>query len=204
MDVTALRPVPTGILISGRGTNMVALVRAAREGRLAADVRVVVSNRADAPGLAKAAELGVATEVLAHGAFPTREAFDEALAGLLVRHGVEFVALAGFLRVLTPGFLRRFPGGVVNIHPSLLPSFPGAHAHRDALAHGVKVSGCTVHFVDEGTDTGPIVAQVAVPVLPGDTEQSLSDRILACENRLFPEALAPILRALAASRRGRT
>ncbi len=196
--MTAQRKVPLGILISGRGTNMVALVRAAAEGRLSADIRVVVSNRADAAGLAKAAELGVPTVVLAHRDYPTREAFDLALAGELERRGVEVVALAGFMRILTPAFLRRYEGRVVNIHPALLPSFPGTHAQRQALQRGVKVTGCTVHLVDDGTDTGPIVAQVAVPVLPGDTEDALAERILVEENRLYPAALEEVLRRHAA------
>jgi phosphoribosylglycinamide formyltransferase-1 len=192
--VTASPKVPLGILISGRGTNMVALVRSAAEGRLSADVRVVLSNEPDAAGLARAAELGVPTATISHRGFPTREAFDAALADELDRRGVEFVALAGFMRVLTPVFLRRFPGRIANIHPALLPSFPGTHAQQQALQHGVKVTGCTVHMVDEGTDTGPILAQVAVPVLPGDTEQTLSDRILVQENRLYPRALEEALR----------
>ena len=191
--MTSQHRVPIGILISGRGTNMVALIRAAAEGRLSADVRVVVSNRADAAGLAKAVELGVPTVVLAHRDYATREAFELALAAELDRRGVEVVALAGFMRILTPAFLRRYAGRVVNVHPALLPSFPGMHAQRQALERGVKVTGCTVHLVDDGTDTGPIVAQVAVSVLPGDTEDSLSERILAEENRLYPAALEEVL-----------
>lgn len=181
------------ILISGRGTNMVSLVRAAQQGLLSADVRVVVSNRADAAGLERAAELGVPTAVLSHRDFPTREAFDTALADLLQSRGVEWVALAGFMRVLTPSFLGRFPGHVVNIHPALLPAFPGTNAQRQALDAGVRETGCSVHFVDEGCDTGPVAAQVTVPVLEGDDEASLSARILVEENRLYPMALEQIL-----------
>ncbi len=185
--------VPLAILISGRGSNMVSLVQAAREGRLSADVRVVISNRPDAAGLVRAAEMGVPTAVLDHRAFPSREDFDAALADELERRGVQFVALAGFMRVLTPVFLRRFPGRVLNIHPALLPSFPGVHAQRQALEYGVRITGCTVHFVDEGVDTGPIVAQVAVPVRDNDTEETLSARILAEEHRLYPLALEAVL-----------
>lgn len=184
---------PIAILISGRGTNMVALLEAAHAGRLAADVRVVVSNRADAPGLERAAAMGVPTTVLSHRDFPERESFDTALAELVEGRGARVVALAGFMRVLTPAFLRRFPHGVVNIHPALLPSFPGIHAQRQALDYGVKVSGCTVHLVDEGTDTGPILAQGVVQIRDDDSEETLSARILETENRLYPEALQEYL-----------
>jgi len=195
MGVTAgpATRVPIAILISGRGSNMVSLVQAARDGRLSADVRVVASNRADAPGLRVAESLGVPVAVVDHRGYPTREAFDAALGDELARRGVEFVALAGFMRVLTPVFLRRWPGRVLNIHPALLPAFPGVHAQRQALEYGVRVSGCTVHFVDEGVDTGPIVAQAVVPVLDSDTEQTLADRILAMEHLLYPLALEAVL-----------
>ncbi|HOI09156.1 MAG TPA: phosphoribosylglycinamide formyltransferase [Myxococcota bacterium] len=185
--------VPIAILISGRGTNMVALVRAAQAGTLAADVRLVVSNKADAAGLERARELGVPTAVLSHKGYPDRESFDAALADLLQSHGVRVVALAGFMRVLTPTFLRRFPERVVNIHPALLPSFPGMHAQRQALEYGVKVAGCTVHLVDEGTDTGPILAQAVVEVRDDDDEDTLSARILEAENRLYAAALDDLL-----------
>lgn len=185
--------VPIAILISGRGTNMVALVRAAQAGTLAADVRLVVSNKADAAGLERARELGVPTAVLSHKGYPDRESFDAALADLLQSHGVRVVALTGFMRVLTPTFLRRFPERVVNIHPALLPSFPGMHAQRQALEYGVKVAGCTVHLVDEGTDTGPILAQAVVEVRDDDDEDTLSARILEAENRLYAAALDDLL-----------
>lgn len=185
--------VPIAILISGRGSNMVSLVHAAREGRLSADVRVVLSNRPGAEGLRRAEALGVPTAVLDHRLFSTREAFDAALADELERRGVRYVALAGFMRVLTPVFLRRFPGRVLNIHPALLPAFPGMHAQRQALEYGVKVTGCTVHFVDEGVDTGPIVAQVPVLVEDDDTEETLAERILEHEHRLYPVALEAVL-----------
>lgn len=185
---------PLAILISGRGSNMVSLVQASRQGRLSADVRLVVSNRPDAPGLEAARSLGVETAVVSHREFPDRESFDRALADLLESRGVRFVALAGFMRVLTPVFLDRFPGRVVNIHPALLPSFPGVHAQRQALEYGVRVTGCTVHFVDAGTDTGAVIAQVAVPVEDGDDEESLSARILAVEHQVYPSALEDVLR----------
>jgi phosphoribosylglycinamide formyltransferase-1 len=173
---------------------MLSLVRASREGRLSADVRLVASNRPDAPGLEAARTLGVETAVLSHRDFPDRESFDRALADLLESRGVRFVALAGFMRVLTPAFLDRFPGRVVNIHPALLPSFPGVHAQRLALDYGVRVTGCTVHFVDSGMDTGPIIAQAAVPVQDDDDEETLSARILAAEHELYPSALEDVLR----------
>lgn len=188
------QPVPIAILISGRGTNMVALVQAAQAGRLNADVRLVLSNKADAAGLQRAAELGVPTAVLSHRDFPTREAFDTALADLLESRGARYVALAGFMRVLTPAFLDRFPKRVVNIHPALLPSFPGVHSQKQALDYGVRITGCTVHFVDAGTDTGEIIAQAAVEVRDDDDEDALSARILETENRLYPEALDAVLR----------
>ncbi len=185
--------VPIAILISGRGTNMISLVRASQDGRLHAHIRVVISNKADAPGLAAALELGIPTMVLNHKDFETREAFDTALADAIDGYGARFVALAGFMRVLTPAFLNRFPRRVLNIHPALLPSFPGVHAQRQALEYGAKLAGCTVHFVDEGTDTGPVVAQQAVEILDDDTEDSLSARILEVEKRLYPQALDDVL-----------
>jgi len=194
VDVNSSEKAPLAILISGRGSNMVSLVEAARQGRLGADVRLVVSNRPDAPGLEAARSLGVETAVLCHRDFPDRESFDRALADLLESRGVRFVALAGFMRVLTPAFLDRFPGRVVNIHPALLPSFPGVHAQRQALEYGVRVTGCTVHFVDAGTDTGAIIAQAAVPVEDGDDEETLSARILAAEHQVYPSALEDVLK----------
>jgi phosphoribosylglycinamide formyltransferase-1 len=181
---------------------MVSLVEAARQGRLGADVRLVVSNRPDAPGLEAARSLGVETAVLCHRDFPDRESFDRALADLLESRGVRFVALAGFMRVLTPAFLDRFPGRVVNIHPALLPSFPGVHAQRQALEYGVRVTGCTVHFVDAGTDTGAIIAQAAVPVEDGDDEETLSARILAAEHQVYPSALEDVLKGRRVLRTG--
>lgn len=185
--------VPIAILISGRGSNMVSLVEAVDGGRLPADVRVVLSNKADAPGLDKAAEMGMPTHVLSHKDYESREAFDTALAGELESRGVRYVVLAGFMRVLTPAFLGRFPGRVINIHPALLPSFPGIHVQQKALDYGVRYSGCTVHFVDEGVDTGPIIAQAVVPIMDDDTADTLAARILEQEHRIYPLAVGAVI-----------
>jgi len=186
--------VDLGILISGRGSNLGAILTAVRERRLDARVRVVVSNRAGVAGLALADEVGVATRVLAHRAYPDRESYDAALVDVLREHGVDAVALAGFDRLVTPVFLRAFPGRVVNVHPALLPSFPGLHAQRQALEYGARITGVTVHFVDEQMDHGPIIAQAAVPVLDDDDEETLARRILAEEHRLYPLALQRLAR----------
>ncbi|MEB2312509.1 MAG: phosphoribosylglycinamide formyltransferase [Sorangiineae bacterium] len=179
-----------GILISGRGSNLQAILDAVERGALDARVRVVISNRADAPGLTRAAQARIPTATIAHRDYSSREAFDAALVEALRGAGAELIVLAGFMRVLTPVMIGAYHDRIINIHPSLLPAFPGAHAHRDALAYGVKVSGCTVHFVDEGTDTGPIIRQRAVPVLDDDDEERLAARVLAVEHALLVEALA--------------
>jgi phosphoribosylglycinamide formyltransferase-1 len=181
-----------GVLISGRGTNLQAIVDAVRDGRLDADIRVVLSNRADAAGLTRAAEAGVATDVVSHRAYPDRASFDRALVERLRQADVEWVVLAGFMRIVTPAFLDAFPSRVVNIHPSLLPSFPGIDAHAQAIAYGVKLSGCTVHLVTEGVDAGPVLAQRAVPVRPDDDVDSLSERILVQEHELLVSTLQAI------------
>jgi len=186
--------VDLGILISGRGSNLGAILTAVREQRLDARVRLVVSNRQNAGGLALAEESGVPTRVLPHGAHADREAYDAALVDTLREHGVDTVALAGFDRLVTSVFLRAFPGRVVNVHPALLPSFPGLHAQRQALEYGARVTGVTVHFVDEQMDHGPIIAQAAVPVLDGDDEETLARRVLAEEHRLYPLALQRLAR----------
>ena len=152
-------------------------------------VAAVISNRADAVGLEFARSHTIPTAVIDHAKFAGREAFDEALGREIERHRPRLVALAGFMRVLTPGFVARYPNRLLNIHPSLLPAFPGLHAQRQALEHGVKVAGATVHFADEAVDSGPIVMQAAVPVAPDDTEETLSARILAEEHRIYPEAI---------------
>jgi phosphoribosylglycinamide formyltransferase-1 len=185
--------VNVGVLASGSGTNLQALIVAAARGELgAARIAVVGVNVAGCGALARADQAGIPSFVLDHRAFASREGFDGALVESLRQHGVELVVLAGFMRLLTPVFLGAFPHRVVNIHPALLPMFPGTHAQGQAFAYGVKVSGCTVHFVDAGTDTGPIIAQSVVPVLETDDEESLRSRILAEEHRLLPAAVRAI------------
>ncbi|HRQ56146.1 MAG TPA: phosphoribosylglycinamide formyltransferase [Azoarcus taiwanensis] len=174
------------LLISGRGSNMEAIVRAEIPGvRIAA----VISNRADAAGLDFAASRGIATAVLDHKAFPGREAFDAALAELIDGYAPDLVVLAGFMRVLSDGFVRHYEGRLLNIHPSLLPSFPGLHTHRRALESGVRIHGATVHFVTPSLDAGPVVIQAAVPVLDDDDESTLAARVLAEEHRIYPQAV---------------
>lgn len=178
-----------GILISGRGSNMRTLVGACQIGEIPADVHLVLSNRADAAGLAHAKAAGIATKTVAHGDYPDRSAFDQALDAALRAAGVDFVCLAGFMRLLTAEFISAWRDRMINVHPSLLPAFPGLDTHARVLAAGAKLTGCTVHYVRFETDTGPIVAQAAVPVLPDDDEASLSARVLAAEHRLYPLAL---------------
>jgi len=178
------------VLISGRGSNMASLIEAARRPDYPAEIALVASNRPDAGGLAHAEAAGIATAIVDHKAFPDRAAFEDALDGVLRRHGAELIALAGFMRVFTAGFVERWTGRMLNIHPSLLPLFKGLHTHRQALEAGVLVHGCTVHFVVPELDSGPIVAQAAVPVLPGDTENTLAVRILKQEHVIYPRALA--------------
>jgi len=175
------------VLISGRGSNMQALLDAG------IPVSAVISNQTDAAGLAVAARRGVATGVVEHRRFSTREAFDAALAAEIDRHAPRLVALAGFMRVLTHGFVARYAGRLVNIHPSLLPEFPGLDTHARALAAGVKRHGCTVHFVTAQLDHGPIIAQASVPVLPRDTPDTLAARVLQQEHQLYPRAIRWIL-----------
>ncbi len=178
-----------GVLGSGRGSNLQALLDAAARPGYPARVVVVVSDKERAQALERARAHGVAAVWLNPKDFGDRAAYDAALGRLLEEHRVGLVCLAGFMRILTPEFVRAFAGRVLNIHPSLLPAFPGLHAQRQALDYGVKVAGATVHFVDEGVDTGPIALQASVPVQPDDTEESLSARILAVEHRLYPEAV---------------
>lgn len=181
-----------GVLASGSGSNFQALVDALNVAGSPAQVAVLVCNVAGARVLERARAAGIAAVLMEQSRWPNREAYDAAVADELERHGVDLICLAGYMRLVTPIFLRRFPGKIINLHPALLPSFPGLHAVRQALTAGVKVSGCTVHFVDEGTDTGPIIAQVPVPVLPGDTEDTLGARIHAEEHRVFPEVVKAI------------
>jgi phosphoribosylglycinamide formyltransferase-1 len=182
-----------GVLISGRGSNLGAILAAIREGRLRARVAIVISNRADAPGLALARAAGAETLVLSHRAYADRAAYDDALVQALRARRVQFVCLAGFMRLLGPAFCEAFPDAVLNIHPSLLPAFPGLDAQRQAFEHGARISGATVHLVTPELDAGPIVVQEALPVLDSDTPESLAARILAVEHRLYPEAIAKLL-----------
>lgn len=191
-----------GVLVSGNGTNLQAILDAIGRGALDARVRLVLSNQPEAFALERARNAGVPALGISHKAHATREAFDEAVLRALREHGVEWVVLAGFMRVLTSGFLRAWGGRVVNVHPALLPAFPGVNAIRQALSHGVKVTGCTVHFVDEGVDSGPIIAQRAVPVLDGDDEASLGARIHAAEHELFVSVLSDIAAGRVAPPRG--
>lgn len=177
------------ILISGRGSNMEAIVRACASERWDARIAAVISNRADAAGLAFARDQGIATALVDHRAFATRAEFDAALAREIESHAPDAVALAGFMRILGAEFVQRFDGRLVNIHPSLLPAFPGLHTHRRAREAGCKVAGASVHFVTADLDHGPIVAQAVVPVLGDDDEDTLAARVLAQEHRLYPLAL---------------
>jgi phosphoribosylglycinamide formyltransferase-1 len=183
-----------GVLISGRGSNLRAIADAVADGEIPAAIAIVVSNDAEAGGLAFARDRGIPTSVLRHRDFESRREYDLALVAELRRHGVTLVCLAGFMRLLGPDFCAAFPEGILNIHPSLLPSFPGTHAQRQALEHGVKVSGATVHFVTPALDAGPIVAQAVVPVEDDDTEDTLSARILDVEHRLYPLAIRDVIR----------
>jgi phosphoribosylglycinamide formyltransferase-1 len=185
------------VLISGRGSNLAALLRTADEEkwreRLDAAITAVISNRAEAAGLDIARRAGIATGVIDHRRFPSRDDFDRALALEIDRHAPTIVVLAGFMRVLTPKFVRQYAGRLINIHPSLLPSFPGLKTHERALAAGVRVHGATVHFVSDDVDTGGIIAQAVVPVLPGDDAATLSARVLEQEHRLLPSALRLVI-----------
>jgi phosphoribosylglycinamide formyltransferase 1 len=185
------------ILISGGGSNMAAIVRAAQRDQWArlygAEVRAVISNRPDAAGLAFAREQGIAAEVVDHRQFAARDSFDEALASAIDRHQPAVVALAGFMRILTPAFVARYAGRLLNIHPSLLPAFPGLHTHQRAVDAGCRLAGATVHQVTAELDHGPILAQAAVPVLPDDTPQTLAARVLTQEHLIYPRAIAELL-----------
>lgn len=181
-----------GILLSGRGSNFEAIARNIEAGRIPARIAVVISNREDAAGLARAREMRLETRFVPSPG-KSREAYDREVVAVLKELRVDLVCLAGFMRVLSPYFVREFPGRILNIHPALLPAFPGLEAQKQALEAGVKFTGCTVHIVDEGVDTGPIVCQAAVPVLDDDTVESLSARILKEEHRIYSEAIALLL-----------
>ena len=189
-DGTSIKRI--GVLISGRGSNLQALIDAQRAGTLGGAIAVVLSNVAGVPGLERARAAGIPA-LCCPLAGRSREEHDAALVALLREHGVDLVCLAGYMRLLSPVFLEAYPGRILNVHPSLLPAFPGREAQRQAWEHGVKVSGATVHLVDEGLDTGPIVLQEAVPVLADDTPQALAARILEAEHRIYPQAVRLIL-----------
>ena len=177
------------ILISGRGSNMEALIAARDAGQLPVNIAAVISNRPDAKGLETASRAGITAHFIDHKAFAGREAFDAALAECIDQFSPDLVVLAGFMRILSEGFVRHYAGRLMNIHPSLLPSFPGLHTHQRALEEGVRIHGCTVHFVTPTLDHGPVIIQAAIPVLDGDTEESLAARILVQEHKVYPQAI---------------
>jgi phosphoribosylglycinamide formyltransferase 1 len=183
------RQVPLGVLISGGGTNLQSIIDAIEAKELDAVVRVVLSNKESAYGLVRAKKHGIPTEVLDHKKFASREAYDEAIVQLLRTRGVELVILAGFMRLLSPVLVKAYSNRIMNIHPAVLPAFPGLHGQKQALDYGVRFAGCTVHFVNEECDQGPIIIQAVVPAYPGDTEETLSARILKQEHRIYPHAI---------------
>lgn len=186
----------TAVLISGRGSNMLALVEAARQANYPAEIVLVLSNRAQAQGLEAAREQGIEALALPHSTFPDRAAFDAAMSAELCARGVELIALAGFMRILTPAFIAEWAGRIVNIHPSLLPKYPGLDTHARAIAAGDAQGGCSVHVVTEVLDDGPVIAQAAVPIEPHETAETLAAKVLLQEHRLYPAALADYARRL--------
>ncbi len=183
------RQLPIGVLISGGGTNLQAIIDAIEAKRLDAAIKLVLSNKVDAYGLVRAKNHGIATEILDHRKYSSRETYDEAVVDLLRAHGVELVVLAGFMRLLSPVFVKAYSNRIMNIHPALLPSFPGLHVQKKAVEYGVRFSGCTVHFVNDECDEGPIIIQAVVPVFADDTEAKLAARILKEEHRIYPRAI---------------
>lgn len=178
-----------GCLASGGGSNLQAIIDRCRDGSLPAEISVVISNKPDSGALQRARQAGIPALCIDHRNYPSREDFDRAVVAALLEAGVELIVLAGFMRLISDVFLDAFPGRIMNIHPALLPAFPGLHVQRKALEYGARVTGCTVHFVDGGVDTGPIVIQAVVPILDDDTEESLSARILEQEHRIYPRAI---------------
>lgn len=201
--MTSSKKTRVAILISGRGSNMVSLVEAAKAPDYPAEIALVLSNRPEAGGLAYASEAGIPARAIDHRAYPDRASFDAALDAALRAAGIELVVLAGFMRIFTPGFVEAWAGRMINIHPSLLPLFRGTHTHAQALAAGVRLHGCTVHYVVPELDAGPIVAQAAVPVMSGDDPDTLAARILVQEHRLYPAALALVASGRASLQDGR-
>lgn len=188
-----MKKAKTAVLISGSGTNLQALIDAAKNPDYPAEISFVISNKPDAYGLTRAQNAGIETLIISHKAYNTREAFDEAMHNALIARNIQYICLAGFMRLLTPGFVNQWQGRMLNIHPSLLPAFKGAHAIADALAAGAKTTGCTVHHVIPEMDAGPIILQAQVPVIEGDSEESLASRIHAEEHRIYPLALRKII-----------
>jgi phosphoribosylglycinamide formyltransferase-1 len=184
-----MRQVPIGVLISGGGTNLQAIIDAIEAKRLDAAIKLVLSNKSDAYGLTRAKNHGIPTEVLDHKKFPSRETYDQAIVDLLRARQVELVVLAGFLRLLSPVLVTAYSNRIMNIHPALLPSFPGLQVQKKAVEHGVRFSGCTVHFVNQECDEGPIIMQAVVPVFSDDTDETLAARILKQEHRIYPRAI---------------
>ncbi|MFZ2417192.1 MAG: phosphoribosylglycinamide formyltransferase [Smithellaceae bacterium] len=178
-----------GVLISGSGSNLQSIIDHIEKGTLPAQIKIVVSNNPEAYGLTRAKQAGISCSVLNHTDFDGREDFDREMIRILREAGVDLIVLAGFMRILTPSFLQAFPDKIINIHPALLPAFPGTHVQQQALDYGVRFSGCTVHFVDEGVDTGPIIIQAVVPVHDGDTAETLAARILKEEHKIYPQAI---------------
>ncbi|TCS79735.1 phosphoribosylglycinamide formyltransferase [Pectinatus cerevisiiphilus] len=178
-----------GVLASGRGTNLQSIMNALNNGQFSAEIGIVITDKPQAGALERAAKAGIPNICIDRKKYGTREDFEKKLLSVLRKHNVEHIILAGFMRILSPLFIKEYKNHILNIHPALLPSFTGAHAHRDVLAYGVKISGCTVHFVDEGTDSGPIIIQAAVPVLDDDTEESLAARVLQQEHIIYPKAV---------------
>lgn len=183
------RKLAIGVLVSGSGSNLQSIINSIEQGRLDAEIKIVVCNVRDAYALQRAKNHSLPTAVVSHEDFETREAFDGEIVRILQAMGVELVVMAGFMRIITPVLLQAYPENIMNIHPALLPSFPGMHAQRQAVDYGVRFSGCTVHFVDLGVDSGPIIIQAIVPVYDEDTEETLSERILKEEHRIYPQAI---------------
>jgi phosphoribosylglycinamide formyltransferase-1 len=187
--MTPQKKLRLGVLVSGSGSNLQAIIDRIESGDLSAEIAVTISNKPDAYALQRCHRHGIPTAVVRHQDFPMREDFDRRMIDILNEHAVDLVVMAGFMRVLTGLFLKAFPMKVMNIHPALLPAFPGLHVQQQAIDYGVKFSGCTVHFADEGVDTGPVIIQAVVPVLPQDTSATLAARILKEEHRIYPQAI---------------
>jgi phosphoribosylglycinamide formyltransferase-1 len=187
--MTSVNKLRIGVLVSGSGSNLQSIIDRIQTGALRAEISVTISNKPDAFALERCVKHGIPTFVIRHQDFRTREDFDRRMIDILQSHGVELVVMAGFMRILTPLFLNTFPMRIMNIHPALLPAFPGTHVQQQAIDYGVKFSGCTVHFADQGVDTGPVIIQAVVPVLPHDTADMLAARILREEHRIYPQAI---------------